>query len=320
MKKNFFIAFFALVLVMPSWATGVITGSDTLVCVNQYTLNGALNVDHVYWTFNPNFIPEDLSSPVVNLSGITNSNVSVARGKYRTNIFGEPIYDIAYAGPVTLTATIYHNNGDDPDIVTKQIILPAGDTLPAIPRRAMRKITPLSNPRTITIPNCLDVPDNMLKWEIYAPQSSTIDSIHYGRSCTIEPTISGTMTIKLYNLQLCSSLSANYNIGVDLHMPYDPLDPLLLYPNPVTTGTIEISVINKNSKNSSNNIDTYTTISYTMELWDSNSQKVRIITSSISGEEDKVYMNVDGLRNGIYILILKVNDEILTSSKMIINR
>ena len=84
----------------------------------------------------------------------------------------------------------------------------------------------------------------------------------------------------------------------------------------MTTGTAEISVTNQNYNRENYDDADNQPISYTLELWDDHLQFVRALNSS----EDKVYLNVNGLRNGIYFLALKVNDEILTTSKMIINR
>lgn len=59
-------------------------------------------------------------------------------------------------------------------------------------------------------------------------------------------------------------------------------------------------------------------IDYTLELWSENSRTVRTVNSTLTGEKDVVTMDVSNLPNGIYFLTMKVNNEILTTEKMII--
>ena len=61
-------------------------------------------------------------------------------------------------------------------------------------------------------------------------------------------------------------------------------------------------------------------IDYTLELWSENSRLERTINSTISGEKDVVSMDAAGLRNGIYLLLLKVDNKVISTSKLIINR
>ena len=60
-------------------------------------------------------------------------------------------------------------------------------------------------------------------------------------------------------------------------------------------------------------------IDYTLELWSENSRLERTISSTISGEKDVVSMDATGLRNGIYLLLLKVDNKVLSTCKLIIN-
>ena len=59
-------------------------------------------------------------------------------------------------------------------------------------------------------------------------------------------------------------------------------------------------------------------IDYTLELWSENTRTVRTVNSTLTGEKDVVTMDVSNLPNGIYFLTMKVNNEILTTEKMII--
>lgn len=317
MKKNFFIALFALIFATPSWATLSIVGSQTLSCVNTYSLQGVgASAIGVRWKCETSSIVQQDTFPIVLLSDTFASTLTVQRGKKRLlDNFGYFIGHVPYSGTILVKAYVINANFSI-DSAQLSITLPSTDSLPQLPRRMLGKITPQLIPRIFTITNLPNVTDSMFLWEVKHPQSSTIDSV-YGRSCTVYPIGSGYMTLKVHNLELCSSLSSDFQIEVDLHSPYDPL---LLFPNPVTTGTAEISVQNQNYKRENNDEADNQSISYTLELWDDHLQFVRALNSSIEGAEDKVYLNVSGLRNGIYFLALKVNDEILTTSKMIINR
>ena len=59
-------------------------------------------------------------------------------------------------------------------------------------------------------------------------------------------------------------------------------------------------------------------IDYTLELWSENSRTVRTVNGTLKGEKDAVTMDVSNLPNGIYFLTMKVDNEILTTEKMII--
>ena len=100
-----------------------------------------------------------------------------------------------------------------------------------------------------------------------------------------------------------------------------PVEPILLFPNPVTTETVEIHVVDKNyaKRMERGDAETPQSMDYTLELWDDNSRFVKSINSSLKGEENIVKMDVSGLPNGIYILNLKMQDKITFTNKMIIN-
>lgn len=319
MKKNFFIALFALIFATPSWATLSIVGSQTLSCVNTYSLQGVgASALGIRWKIKPIDITQQDTFPIVLLSDTFASTLTVQRWRYGSTHFGYLNEYTPYFGHMSLKAYVVNSNFsiDSAELI---VTLPQDDTLPQLPWISLTKITPQLIPRTFTITNLPNVTDSMFLWKVKHPQSSTIDSV-YGRSCTVYPTASGIMTLKVYNLELCSSLSSDFQVEVNLYLPNDPFDPLLLFPNPVTTGTAEISVTNQNYNRENYDDADNQPISYTLELWDDHLQFVRALNSSIDGAEDKVYLNVSGLRNGIYFLALKVNDEILTTSKMIINR
>ncbi len=127
------------------------------------------------------------------------------------------------------------------------------------------------------------------------------------------------MNIKLYNLENCDqTLYTNYNVTISYLIP----DPLLSFANPVTTGIVDINVTDRNYAKGDGDADVEkekrADIDYTLELWSENSRTVRTIRSTLRGEKDVVSMDVSNLPNGIYFLTMKVDNEILTTEKMII--
>ena len=125
------------------------------------------------------------------------------------------------------------------------------------------------------------------------------------------------LNIKLYNLENCDpTLYTDYNITISYLIP----DPLLSFANPVTTGTVEINVTDRNyaQRDGDAEVEKREDIDYTLELWSENSRTVRTVNGTLKGEKDVVTMDVSNLPNGIYFLTMKVNNEILTTEKMII--
>ena len=308
MKKNLFIALFALFLATPSWATIEIVGSSTLCRSEMYYLTGVPNGSTITWD-TVTSIQKVNNHSIINLTPNLNM-VTITRGTY----YLSPVAPLDtnslsfYSGDITLMA--YVSNGSNTDTITKEINMPPFKK-PVLPGLCLSSMVP-NETRVFSIINCDDVADNMLKWVITLPSSSTVT--YYGHSWTYTATRHGTLNIKLYNLTACPEIFSEYSVFINYFFPVDPLALAIQVPNPVTTGSIDIQVLSPDSVNSREDID------YTLELWSENSRLERTINSTISGEKDVVSMDAAGLRNGIYLLLLKVDNKVISTSKLIINR
>ena len=281
-----------------------ISGIDKLCSSAYYGVQNVPSTASVSWSYETD-IQQIGNYPVLQLSNTTSSSIMVQRGSYLSH--GSTIL---YSGYVTLKATVTHEGLSR--TFSKTILLHQ-DITPTFPISSLLQIG-WQESRTFTINNCTDVYDNNLKWVITMPNETT-STTYYGRSNT-HP---GTLNIKLYNLENCSTaLYSNYNIVVNWFIP---VDPILLFPNPVTTETVEIHVKDKNYAERMERVEDESpqSMDYTLELWDDNSLFVKKISSSLKGEEDIVKMDVSGLQNGVYILNLKMQNKIACTNKIIIN-
>lgn len=307
MKKNLFIALFALIIATPSWATIEIVGSSTLCRSEMYYLTGVSNGSTITWD-TVTSIHKVNNHPILYLEPNLNM-ITITRGTYFPGI---ALLDTNacsfYSGDIILKA--YVSNGSNTDTITKEINMPPFKK-PVLPGLCLSSMVP-NETRVFSIINCDDVADNMLKWVITLPSSSTVT--YYGHSWTYTATRHGTLNIKLYNLTACPEIFSEYSVFINYFFPFDPLAFAIQVPNPVTTGSIDIQVLSPDSVNSREDID------YTLELWSENSRLERTINSTISGEKDVVSMDATGLRNGIYLLLLKVDNKVISTSKLIINR
>lgn len=307
MKKNLFIALFALIIATPLWATMQIIGSSTLCQSEMYYVSGVPNGSTITWDTTTSIQQTDSLHPVVRLYTNWNS-VIVKRGTYGLyNALDTNVY-FYYAGDVILKA--YVSNGSNTDTIVKEINMPSVEK-PRLSFFCLSEISP-NETRVFSITNCSGVPDNMLKWVITLPSSSTVTN--YGHSWTYTATRHGWLNIKLYNLTACPEIYSEYSVFINYFLPVDPLALAVQVPNPVTTSSIDIQVLSPNSVDEREDID------YTLELWSENSRLERTINSTISGEKDVVSMDANGLQNGMYLLLLKVDNKVRSTSKLIINR
>ena len=292
-----------------------IGGLDILCNAATYSIYDMPSTATVVWSYETNIIPEPFL-PVIQISDTTSTIPLIQRG---TSCFAPSNpSQCYYNGTVTLKATI--TDSGLTRLCTKDIILHE-DISPTIPAYERRKIG-LDQTRTFCIDNCTDVPANKLKWVITLP-SATSSTTYYGRCWSITTGIlvvhPGIMNMKLYNLENCDqTLYTDYNVTITYLIP----DPLLSFANPVTTGTVDINVTDRNYAKGEGDADSEAEeradIDYTLVLWSENSRSVRTVSSTLSGERDVVSMDVNNLPNGIYFLTMKVDNEILTTEKMII--
>lgn len=293
---------------------------NTILCdSNQYSLSGIPADATISWSYDSTAISQIGEYPVLILSSTNTSSITVYRGTYSIiGLGGILLPPEPYEGAVTLKATVTFNGVQK--IFTKSLTLPH-DAIPFLPTSSLGTLH-VNETRTFTISNGTNFSFGDVLWEITMPQATT-PITHYGHSWTTTPTQHGTLQLKLYNVANCvDTLHNTYNVTVSRFLPIDPFDPFLSFPNPVTTGTVDIQVIDKNYAtrgNSDKETVVWPGIEYTLELWDNDSHSIRSINSIICGEKDIITLDINNLRNGIYFLTLKVNDEILTTSKMIIN-
>lgn len=295
-----------------------ILGANSFCTSASYQVQNLPTNSTVSWSYETS-ISQVGSYPVIILSSTTGSSITVQRGTYvLTDLNGQPLPPEPYEGNVTLKATVTINGVSR--TFTKVITLPH-DVAPTLPASSLGTLH-INESRTFTISNCLNTSSNHLIWNITLPKT-TVPFTHYGRSWSVTPTQSGTLKIELYNSENCdNTLHNTYNIVVSKLNPINPFDPLALFPNPVVSGSVDIQVIDQNYANRGNEEDVtfYSDIDYTLELWNESSRAIRSVNSTIRGEKDVVTMDVSGLPNGIYFLSVKVDDEIITTSKMIVNR
>ena len=200
MKKNLFIALFALVVATPTWATMQIIGSSTLCQSEMYYVSNVPNGSTITWDTTTLIQQMDPLCPIVTLDPSLNV-VIVNRGTYGHSVLDTNAYSY-YAGDVTLKAHVINGSVLD-TIVTKVINMPFVKRL-TIPSFALTDIGP-NETRFFAIFKCNEIPDSMLKWVITLPFSGTVIT-HYGHNWTYTPTQPGTLNIKLYNLTACTDI------------------------------------------------------------------------------------------------------------------
>jgi hypothetical protein len=106
---------------------------------------------------------------------------------------------------------------------------------------------------------------------------------------------------------------------VDWRIP----DPLLSPLNPVTSESAEIFVYyNEYFRRCGRDCEgeELPSIDYTLELWDEGSRNIRSLKKSLNSTKDIVKLDVSELRNGIYLLTLRMNNQIVSSNKLIVSR
>lgn len=232
-------------------------------------------------------MPQYPSIPMRSVSTATNS------------MYGQ----LPYVGEVLLYATITSENGSH--IIEKKVVLPAY-IQPEINLSYTRLIY-VNQETTLTESKCDNIDEQYIKWYVRYPNTET-DIVYSGRSITITPTETGPLTIRVVNDCSCAQRSENtYNLTVIGQLP-----SIMSYPNPVMAPTLPIKI---NFEGNTTTSSRSTIISHTIELW---SEQLGLVRSArVDGSH--VYLDVSGLPNGWYQILLMEGNNIVESNLVHIN-
>jgi hypothetical protein len=232
-------------------------------------------------------MPQYPSIPMRSVSTATNS------------MYGQ----LPYVGEVLLYATITSENGSH--IIEKKVVLPAY-IQPEINLSYTRLIY-VNQETTLTESKCDNIDEQYIKWYVRYPNTET-DIVYSGRSITITPTETGPLTIRVVNDCSCAQRSENtYNLTVIGQLP-----SIMSYPNPVMAPTLPIKI---NFEGNTTTSSRSTIISHTIELW---SEQLGLVRSArVDGSH--VYLDVSGLPNGWYQILLMEGNNIVESNLVYIN-
>ena len=232
-------------------------------------------------------MPQYPSIPMRSVSTATNS------------MYGQ----LPYVGEALLYATITSENGSH--IIEKKVVLPAY-IQPEINLSYTRLIY-VNQETTLTESKCDNIDEQYIKWYVRYPNTET-DIVYSGRSITITPTETGPLTIRVVNDCSCAQRSENtYNLTVIGQLP-----SIMSYPNPVMAPTLPIKI---NFEGNTTTSSRSTIISHTIELW---SEQLGLVRSArVDGSH--VYLDVSGLPNGWYQILLMEGNNIVESNLVHIN-
>ncbi len=155
-----------------------------------------------------------------------------------------------------------------------------------------------------------------IEWNIrmIAPYYNTVVANGTGGTFTFAPPAAGTYVLTMTSTKSCD----NVKTTTDTLTVYST--PRLMVVNPVTNGTANISIYQEEevyNNEASDNIyleESKDNEIYTLELWHENANLIK----RISTKDPQVEMNVSGLSQGIYVLLLIKDGIIIDSKKMMI--
>lgn len=198
-----------------------------------------------------------------------------------------------YVGTVTLYATIEGGNGTYQ--LEKDIVLPEYVTPSLAPSYTL---WPINTERTLSDTSCVNIEPEHIKWYVQYPNSIS-EYVYTGHNVTLRPTEVGEMTVRIVNDCGCeASNEATYTYSVVNAGP-------MSYPNPVTTSIFPIDIMRYDDA----------IALYTVELWHQSYGRVRIMSTT----GNHVELEISGLPNDWYQLVLLRNGQILDSGSVLIN-
>ena len=313
-----------------------IEGPDHLCGKRTYSVTGVVPAkDTIVWSYSfSSTMKENRLFPAIKFpNGNKGASVMVERGAQFVRLIdsiGTPLPDtpikmstettaagrgvlMPYTGTVTLYATIHSGNGTY--TIEKEIELPK-NAKPGIDLPIGKKPLWFANQtRSFTETAIPTIEDAYIRWHIQYPKD-TAWSEYTGRSVSLTPTKGGTLTMRVVNDCGCPTLNeATYMFDISEKIVQPPII-MKSYQNPVNTSSIAISI--ERNVNDETDVATfavpYELPNYTIELWSDLQGRVRTLTSNA----ENVSLDVAGLPNGWYQLLLLQDGQLLDSGNVLL--
>ena len=226
-------------------------------------------------------------------------------------------YKQPYVGEVTLKATI--NAGGESHTLSKKLTLPANIKPRLNTDPAMRPLWEVGQTFSFTELNCGSIPEKHIKWYVQHPVAY-VGQQETGRTIYVTPRTAGTIKIRVVNECGCETKNeSTYSFYVR-----EPLVQLS-YANPANTNTLSVRLVvhamtdpNREMALSEQVYELYDNPDnkeYTIELWSDILGKIKSITTT----ESQIGMDIAGLPDGWYQVLLTSNGEYITTGNLKIN-
>ena len=214
-----------------------------------------------------------------------------------------------YTGDTSMILRATISSGDNSYTATKRIYKSTAGA-PTISPSNSASSWPMGTTRTFTITNCTEVPDSQLKWQIrrrvYHNTFMLVES-GQGRSITFTPEVTGYYMIKALNTaNTCGTVSS------------------ALYYTVVYSGRHQLAANNDGSVLSATIYEDQESqlvpasldenSEYTLELWSPiyGLMQTKVVQSATE------HMSTAGLPQGVYVLLLNENGNVIAETKIII--
>lgn len=311
-----------------------IQGPDIVCDEEEFSLSHVPADAKVTWSYKANFTWK-LFPPVLFPNGKEGDAVIIKRGCDYRNIVNDkyPINDslavlpmklpvttleIPYEGIVDLKATI--ECGKKSYTISKKIEFPT-TARPMVDKLAGGGIGPwkLGESKTLTITNCQATNGRDFQWvtkmrPISQPNIEVDDSMVYvGRTVEIKPTTRGIMQLHVTNLAGCAPQNDTiYSFLVTV----GKAKVILKHNNPISGSALKIEIVEENDIQEPIRLQKSSPLVYTLELWSNQFGRMRQMQMT----DKEFVMDIAGLPAGLYELVLLLNDDIITTSRLFIER
>lgn len=298
--------------------TGVVPDKDTIAW--SYSFSSAMTEIKIFPAIRfPNgnkgasVVVERGTQPVrlIDSIGAPLPNTPIKMSAETAMVAGHPIL-MPYTGTVTLYATIHSGNGTY--TIAKEIELPK-NAKPEIDLPIGKKPLWFANQtRSFTETAVSTIEGAYIRWYVQYPKD-TAWSEYTGRSISLTPTKGGTLTMRVVNDCGCPILNeATYTFDISEKIVQPPII-MKSYQNPVNTSSLAIT-IERNADET--DVATFSVQeelpNYTIELWSELQGCVRTLTSNA----EKVSLDVAGLPNGWYQLLLLQDGQLWDSGNVLL--